>query len=104
MKLSRLRNIAFASCLLAILATGSSREVFAQDNNGRKPGAAAGSGSQQSVKPDKAQAYYHYSLGHIYQERGSLFNRPDLLNQAIDEFKQALAYDPTSSYLSLELA
>jgi tetratricopeptide (TPR) repeat protein len=62
--------------------------------------AAAGDGA----KPDKAQAYYHYSLGHLYQERGTLFNRPELLAQAIDEFKQALAYDPSSSYLSLELA
>ena len=62
------------------------------------------SAAGQNVKADKAQAYYHYSLGHLYQERGALFNRPDLLAKAIEEIKLALQYDPASSFLSLELA
>lgn len=54
--------------------------------------------------PDKAQAYYHFTLGHLYKERGRMFNRPDLLSRAIEEFNIALRHDPNSSYLSLELA
>ena len=61
-------------------------------------------GAAESVQPDKAQAYYHYSLGHLLQERGVLFNRSELLSQAIDELQLALQYDPTSSFLSMELA
>lgn len=53
---------------------------------------------------DKSKAYYHYSLGHLYYERGMMGNRQDLLNQAIDEYEEALKFDPTSSYLSMELA
>ncbi|MBI3933683.1 MAG: tetratricopeptide repeat protein [Acidobacteria bacterium] len=58
----------------------------------------------EPVPPDKAKAYYHYSLGHLLQERGVLFNRPELLSQAIDELQLALQFDPASSFLSMELA
>src|SRR3990170_8344207 len=57
-----------------------------------------------AVQPDKAKAYYHYSLGHLLQERGALFNRPELMSQAMDEMQLALQYDPSSSFLSMELA
>ena len=86
-----------AASLSLLVILGSTAAVFAQSGTNK---ASAGDGT----KPDKAQAYYHYSLGHLYQERGTLFNRPDMLAQAIDELKQAQTYDPTSSYLSLELA
>ena len=83
--------------LLAALAAGATPTSAWQEP--RTEGAAG-----QGVRPDKAQAYFHYSLGHLYQERGTLFNRPELLAKAIEEIKLALQYDPTSSYLSVELA
>lgn len=73
-----------------------------QTESGSSPTQAGASG--QTATPDKAQAYYHFTLAHLYQERGRLFNRPDLLSKAIDEFRLALQYDPTSSFLSMELA
>lgn len=64
--------------------------------------------AQQTATPappsDKAKAYYHYTLGHLYYERGMVSNRQDLLNQAIDEFEEALKFDSSSTYLSMELA
>lgn len=53
---------------------------------------------------DRAKAYLHYSLGHLYYERGMVTQNQSLLNQAIDEFEEALKYDPDSSYLSMELS
>ncbi len=102
MKLQRLLKIACVWSLLAASLAAQNTRNSGQNGGGQTPTASAVSG--QDVKPDKAQAYYHYSLGHLYQERGSLFNRADLLTQAIEEYKIALQYDPTSSYLSLELA
>ena len=102
MKTGRLWKLASVWVLLAILAIGQSRQAAGQET--KENSGAPASASQQAVKSDKAQAYYHYSLGHLYQERGALFNRPDLMAQAIEELKLALQYDPTSSYLSLELA
>jgi tetratricopeptide (TPR) repeat protein len=57
-----------------------------------------------AVQPDKAKAYYHYSVGHIYAERGLAFDRPELLSQAISEMELALQYDPDSTSISMELA
>ena len=85
----------FLSGLAAAQAVDPAKEAASQ---------APASSSGQDVEPDKARAYYHFALGHFYQERSSLFNRTDLLNQAIEELKLAQQYDPDSTFLSLELA
>lgn len=97
------RQVAAAWVLLAALTvaetTASARQ---QTRTESTPGESAASG--QTIQPDKAQAYYHFTLGHLYEERGTLFNRPDLLSKAVEEFKLALLYDPVSSFLGMELA
>ena len=85
-----------ATGMVLMLALAAPRVSAAQQTAPR--------GQGETGSPDKAQAYYHFTLGHLYQERGTLFNRPDLLSKAIDEFNLALRFDPNSSYLSLELA
>ncbi len=82
--------------LLVALAVPASAFAAQQTAVGGSSGTAGG--------PDKAQAYYHFTLGHLYKERGRLFNRPDLLSRAIEEFNIAIRHDPNSAYLSLELA
>ena len=57
-----------------------------------------------AVKPDRAAAYYHYSLGHIYEELVSSYARSEFANKAIEEYKLALQYDPDSPYLNAALA
>ncbi|MGH9668324.1 MAG: tetratricopeptide repeat protein, partial [Bryobacteraceae bacterium] len=53
----------------------------------------------------KAEAYYHYALGHLYAELGAAAgNRGDYFNQAIDNYRQAMKDDPTASFLSEELS
>ena len=56
-----------------------------------------------AVKPDRAAAYYHYSLGHIYEELVSSYARSEFANKAIEEYKLALQYDPDSPYLNASL-
>ena len=47
----------------------------------------------------KAQAYYHYSLGHMYEEMaGAYGNRSDYVNKAIDNFRLAMKEDPSASF------
>lgn len=96
----RRRKVAAAWVLVAALAV-TETPAFAMQQT---PSPTQGGASGQTVVPDKAQAYYHFTLAHLYQERGTLFNRPDLLSKAIEEFRVALQYDPTSSFLSMELA
>jgi len=71
--------------------------------------AAIGPASAQTPatqkKPDKAQAYYHFALGHVYAElAGAYNNRADYLSKAIDNYKLAMKEDPNASFLSEELS
>jgi tetratricopeptide (TPR) repeat protein len=55
-------------------------------------------------KPDRAAAYYHYSMAHIYEELVQSYGRSDLANKAIDEYRAAISDDPSSEYLNNGLA
>jgi tetratricopeptide (TPR) repeat protein len=60
---------------------------------------------ESASKPDKASAYYHYSVGHLYAELASAYgNRGDLFNKAIDNLKLAMKADPSASFISEELS
>jgi tetratricopeptide (TPR) repeat protein len=55
-------------------------------------------------KTDRAAAYYHYMMAHIYEEQVAMYGRSDLANKAIEEYRQAIDADPTSAYLTSGLA
>ena len=55
-------------------------------------------------KTDRAAAYYHYSLAHMYEEQVAVYGRSDLANKAIEEYRLAIDADPTSEYLTAGLA
>ncbi|MCZ2152003.1 MAG: tetratricopeptide repeat protein [Bryobacterales bacterium] len=56
-------------------------------------------------KPDKAAAYYNFSMGHLYAElAGAYGNRGEYVAKAIDYYRAAIKADPTASFLSEELA
>lgn len=69
--------------------------------NVSKPGAPA---SGTPSKEDRASAYYHYSMAHIYEELVSVYGRSDLANKAIDEYRAAIQSDPSSEFLNNGLA
>ena len=54
--------------------------------------------------PDKAAAYYHFSMAHMYEEMVSMYGRADYANKAIEEYRLAIDNDPTSDYLNAGLA
>jgi tetratricopeptide (TPR) repeat protein len=78
---------------VALLATHA---VMAQT-----PGKGA---ATPSTQPDRAAAYYHDSLAHLYEEMAVNNGRPDYAQQAIEEYKLALDADPKSMYLQDGLA
>jgi tetratricopeptide (TPR) repeat protein len=55
-------------------------------------------------KVDKAAAYYHYTLAHMYEEQVAVYGRSDLATKAIEEYRAAIDADPTSEYLTSALA
>jgi len=56
------------------------------------------------ISPDRAQAYYHSALAHIYEEDAIASGRPEYMRHAVEEYKTALSADPNSPELNDELA
>ncbi len=93
--------------LLAVLLTWSIYSL-AQDNpsasaNPNAPAPAAAKPTAAKA-PDKAAAYYHFAMAHIYEEMVSMYGRADYANKAIEEYRLAIDNDPTSDYLNAGLA
>jgi tetratricopeptide (TPR) repeat protein len=55
-------------------------------------------------KVDKAAAYFHYAMAHMYEEQVAMYGRSELANKAIEEYRLAIDADPTSEYLTSGLA
>ena len=64
-----------------------------------KPASAA-----SPTAPDHAKSYYHFMLARRYKELAGVYNRPDYIDRAVSEYKQAIAADPDSLFLRVELA
>jgi len=68
-------------------------------------GACWGQGNTPAPVADRATAYYHYSLGHMYAElAGASTNRNDYVNSALENYKAAIKADPNSPLLAEELS
>ena len=61
-------------------------------------------GAPTQHAPDKAAAYYHFAMAHIYEEMMSMYGRSEYASRAIDEYRLAIENDPTSDYLNAGLA
>ncbi len=81
--------------------TGVSQPAPGQVAN---PPAASASSAPQERSP-KSEAYYHYSLGHLYEElAGTYGNRSDYVNKAIENYRLAMKEDPSASFLIEDIA
>ncbi len=55
-------------------------------------------------KVDKAAAYYHYTMAHMYEEMVTAYGRSDLAVKATEEYRLAIEADPSSEFLTAALA
>ena len=96
------KTVVGSSCVS--LLTGSF--LLAQNQPARAADSSA-AGSQSAAKgktPDRAAAYYHFALAHMYEEQVATYGRSELANKAIEEYRAAIDADPTSAYLTSGLA
>jgi tetratricopeptide (TPR) repeat protein len=80
----------------------ASHDSSAAENSKANQGAQLDSAAPRKV--DKAAAYYHFTMAHMYEEEMAVYGRSDLLSKAIQEYRLAIEADPTSQYLSSGLA
>ena len=86
-------------CLLLVGLTSSFSQQSPAPASDSKP-----TNQTSARKPDRAAAYFHYSMAHIYEELVTVYGRSDLANKAIEEYRQAIDADPGSAYLTSGLA
>jgi len=86
-------------CLLLVGLTSSFSQQSPAPASDSKP-----ANQTSARKPDRAAAYFHYSMAHIYEELVTVYGRSDLANKAIEEYRQAIDADPGSAYLTSGLA
>ena len=105
--------------LLAFLAAAlSSAATFAQtptpapapaatsqDKSAAMPNQSASATSSEVAKtPSRADAYYNFTMGHIYEQQYETTSKPEFATQAIDAYKKAYALDPKSPVIGERLA
>jgi tetratricopeptide (TPR) repeat protein len=102
MKIRFFSAIIFAGWTLATgLASGQAKRPSV-------PAAPAATSPQTSSStPDTAQradAYYNFAMGHLYEQQYETSNKSEDANLAIDFYKKAYAIDPNNSVIGEELA
>src|SRR5229473_707283 len=91
--------------IVSVVLTGSF--LLAQNQSAHVADSPAAAGAQSVAKgktPDRAAAYYHFALAHMYEEQVATYGRSELATKAIEEYRAAIDADPTSAYLTSGLA
>jgi Flp pilus assembly protein TadD len=52
----------------------------------------------------RAEAYYNFAMGHLFEQQYETTNQPEFATQAIDAYKKAYALDPKSPVIGERLA
>src|SRR5579885_2595603 len=92
--------------ILRILLIISVATVAAAQSTPASPASQSETASPQASarKVDKAAAYYHYTLAHMYEEMVTAYGRSDLAVKATEEYRLAIEADPSSEFLTSALA
>ena len=88
--------------LLTILA--AAQQPVSTSASASTPAKPTDAAQSTPRKADKAAAYYHFTMAHMYEEEMAAYGRSDLVTKAIEEYRLAIEADPTSEYLSAGLA
>ncbi len=88
------------SLLLAVGSTAASAAPAAQE----KPSSTAPAAYSQPDREKRAEAYYNFTMGHLYEEFYENTSRSEYATQAIESYKKAYELDPRSPLIGERLA
>jgi tetratricopeptide (TPR) repeat protein len=109
MRLQRITLLAGSMGFASVAAVGQT----AQNPSADKPSDAAAAAQNSSAAPKlaapekdfaRAEAYYNYTMGHIYEQQYEATSNADYATKAIDAYKKAYALDPKSPVIGERLA
>src|SRR5450432_1031117 len=100
----------FQRVFLVVLAAGvTGGAAFCQTSDQAAGQSSPGTelsnaGSEAAKTTPRADAYYNFTLGHIYEQQYETTSKPEYASQAIDAYKKAYALDPKSPVIGERLA
>jgi Flp pilus assembly protein TadD len=105
MKLRRLSFATFVTGFLAYAAAGQTSPGLQVPANVPPQGKSSEIAPETESAPSpRADAYYNYALGHLFEMQYESTNDPDYATKAIDAYKKAYALDPKSPIIGERLA
>src|SRR5579862_3232229 len=91
--------------MISVSAAGATGQLtMAQTSSAQTTPTDSKPAQSSPHKQDRAAAYYHYSVAHMYEEQVTVYGRSDLANKAIEEYRLAIDADPSSEFLTAGLA
>lgn len=88
-------------------ATAASQDQSATSSDkgsSADPTAGPDASAEAAKTTPRADAYYNFTLGHIYEQQYETTSKPEYASQAIDAYKKAYALDPKSPVIGERLA
>jgi Flp pilus assembly protein TadD len=105
MKLRRISLAALLTGLLGALAIAqSSPDPQVQKNAETQSNPDASTSEKPAPPSPRADAYYNFAMGHLFEQQYEASNDPEYATQAIDAYKKAYALDPKSPVIGERLA
>src|SRR5215469_4460335 len=101
MDLRKLGFLPLALCL-CVLAASAQQKTPAPSTPPQT--SAPASTPNETKPPDHAASYYHFALAHMYEEMMAMYGRSEYATKAIEEYRLAIAADPSSEFLNSALA
>lgn len=105
MNLQRITFVAIlAGSCSALAAAQAPDSPQASPKNSAQSPAGSTAPMTETAPSARADAYYNYSLGHLYEQQYESSNEPEFATKAIDAYKKAYALDPNSPVIGERLA
>lgn len=92
-----LRQISLALALMGVSGAGAAAQAPQEPATDSKTAPAAN-------ESPRADAYYNFTIGHIYELQYEATSSPDFATKAIESYKKAYALDPKSQVIGERLA
>ncbi len=101
----KILNSTLALASLAVSLTAFAQQPASAPQQSHPAAAQSGGSLPPAGKPaNRADAYYHFQMGHMYEEMVAVTGRTEFASKAVEEYKSALQADPSSPYLASALA
>ena len=87
------RILRFLLLILVAVSAAAGQNGPSSSSDAKQADAKPAQSSPRKV--DRAAAYYHYTMAHMYEEMVTAYGRSDLANKSIEEYRLAIEADPS---------